>query len=55
MNEKAALAAAEFMGEKATKLLAGRDVFRPLLEHGEQTSEPEAPESPFEEAPEGDL
>ena len=55
MNEKAALAAEKFMGEKTTKLFAGSHVFGPLLEHGEQTGQPEAPESPFEEAPEGDV
>ena len=46
---------AKFMGHKASSFLGAGHVFGPLLEHGESEGKPEAPESPFEEAPEGDV
>ena len=46
---------AKFMGHKASSFLESGHVFGPLLEYGESEGQSEAPESPFEEAPEGDV
>ena len=46
---------AKFMGHKASSFLESGDVFRSVLEHGESEGKPPPVESPFEEAPEGDV